>query len=271
MRGHSGNLHQPANSGSNALTGATGTLDEEKSEGRMRMRFDRYKFILVIAFIVAWIWAAIDPLYPDDWLLENYLVFIFVPIVLVSARYFRLSNLSYTFIALFMILHVAGSHYTYSETPFGYVLQQWMGGERNMYDRFVHFAFGLMIAYPFREVFMRLAHAQGLWSYVFPFAVVLAASTVYEIIEWLVAARVDPAAGLAFLGTQGNVWDAQKEMIAAAGGALIALSLVAAINWYYDPAFAGEIRRSLRIPPGDRPIGEVRLRELIANQLRRKK
>lgn len=235
------------------------------------MRTDRFKVLLFACFALAWVWAAVDPLYPEDWLLENYLVFVFVPIVMVSAHYFKLSNLSYTFITLFMILHVAGSHYTYSETPFGYLLQEWTGADRNMYDRFVHFAFGLMIAYPFREIFMRLARAEGLWSYVFPFAVVLAASAVYEIIEWLVAARVDPAAGLAFLGTQGDIWDAQKDMLAAAGGAAIALALVAAINWYYDPAFPGEIRRSLRIPPGDRPIGEVRLRELIAEHLRRKK
>ena len=71
----------------------------------------KYHGLLIVVFIAFWIWAAINPLYPDDWLLENYLVFIFVPIIMLTNRYFRLSDLSYTLIALFMCMHVVGSHY----------------------------------------------------------------------------------------------------------------------------------------------------------------
>lgn len=186
-----------------------------------------YRWLLLSAFVAVWLWAAIDPVHPDDWLLENYLVFVFVPIIILSGRYFRLSDLSYTFIALFMMMHVIGSHYTYSETPFGYVLEDWFGAERNMYDRFVHFCFGLLIAYPMREVFMRLARTTGFWSYHFPLDLIIAASAVYELIEWRVAERVDITAGIAFLGAQGDIWDAQKDMALALGGALVA----AAFEW----------------------------------------
>ena len=107
-----------------------------------------YHYFLLISFLIVWVWAAINPLFPHDWLLENYLVFISVPLILLSARYFKLSDTSYGLITLFMILHVIGSHYTYAEVPFGDTLQVWFDADRNMYDRLVHFCFGFILAYP---------------------------------------------------------------------------------------------------------------------------
>jgi putative membrane protein len=223
----------------------------------------RYHAALLALFAAVWIWAAINPVYPHDWLLENYLVFIFVPVILLSGRYFRLSNLSYTLLTVFMLMHVAGSHYTYAEVPFGFTLQHWFGADRNMYDRLVHFSFGLLLAYPLREVFMRVAKARGVWAYWFPLELALAFSGAYEIIEWLVAAQVEPSAGLAFLGAQGDVWDAQKDMALATIGAALTMSMVALIHWRLDPAFGGDLRASLKIEADDKPLGEVALRELF--------
>ncbi len=223
----------------------------------------RFLAILFALFAAVWIWAAINPVYPHDWLLENYLVFIFLPVILLSGCYFKLSNLSYTLITLFMLMHVIGSHYTYAEVPFGDTLQSWFGAERNMYDRLVHFSFGLLLAYPMREVFMRVAKTHGVWAYWFPLELVMAFSGGYEILEWLVAARVDPSAGLAFLGAQGDVWDAQKDMAVAAIGAAATMLLTALINWRLDPSFGSELRESLKIETGDKPLGEAALRELL--------
>src|SRR3990167_3240591 len=163
----------------------------------------RYQKTLFVIFLGVWLWAAINPVYPDDWLLENLLVFIFVPIIFFTGKYFKLSNVSYTLITIFLVLHVIGSHYTYSEVPFGDTLQHWLGADRNMYDRLVHFSYGFLLAYPVREVFMRISQAKGFWSYYLPLDLVAASSALYEIVEWLVARNVDPAAGLAFLGSQG--------------------------------------------------------------------
>lgn len=223
----------------------------------------RYHILLLIAFSAVWGWAAIEPKYPHDWLLENYLVFIFVPVILIVSCYFRLSNLSYTLITAFMMLHIIGSHYTYSEVPFGYSLQQLLGAERNMYDRLVHFSFGLLLAYPLREMFLRIAHTEGVWGYWLPVELVLAFSAVYEVIEWAVAAQVDPSAGLAFLGTQGDVWDAQKDMLLAGIGAILAMTVVALVHLRYNPMFMQDLRSSLSIRDGDGPLGEVKLREMI--------
>lgn len=223
----------------------------------------RYQKILIGVFILVWLWAAWQPLYRHDWLLENYLVFIFVPLILLAGRYFRLSNVSYTLITLFMIFHVIGSHYTYAQVPFGYTLQQWFGADRNMYDRLVHFSFGFLLAYPIREVFMRRAGAKGFWSYYFPFDLTLAFSAAYEIIEWLTAANVDPQAGLAFLGAQGDVWDAQKDMLMAGIGALAAMLIIAIINWRLDRNFGKDMKASFHSGKYDKPLGEVKLKELL--------
>jgi putative membrane protein len=215
----------------------------------------------LLAFLIAWVWSAIHPSFRRDWLLENVLVLIFAPIVLLLARYFRLSNLSYTLITLFMILHLVGAHYTYSEVPFGYVLQRWLGADRNMYDRLVHFSFGFLKAYPSREVFMRLAKTKGFWSFYLPLDLTLAFSAAYEIIEWVTATKVDPMSALAYLGTQGDIWDAQKDMLSAGVGAVLAMVVIALINWRYNPGFLREVRDSFSIPAGDQPLGESLLRK----------
>ena len=226
----------------------------------------KYQLCLLVVFIAVLIWAAINPIYPHDWLLENYLVFIFVPLILLSAWYFRLSNISYTLLTIFMCLHVIGSHYTYAEVPFGYVLQDWFNADRNMYDRVVHFSFGLLLAYPVREVFMRLSRARGFWGFWFPVELTLAFSAIYEVIEWLTTLSVDPSAGLAFLGAQGDIWDAQKDMLLAGIGSVIAMVVTFIVRLRYDNNLWKEIKESFKIPRGDKPLGEVKLSELKKNK-----
>ncbi len=221
----------------------------------------KYKIFLLSIFSVFWIWAAINPIYPHDWILENILVFIAVPLIIILGRYLKLSETSYTLITIFMILHVIGSHYTYAEVPFGDTLKLWFGEDRNMYDRLVHFSFGLLLAYPVREVFMRLSDAKGFWSYYFPIDLVGASSAVYEIIEWLTARTVDPVAGLAFLGSQGDIWDAQKDMLMAILGSIITMIIVFILNSIFNKDHIKEVKESLKIKKGDKPLGEERLVE----------
>ncbi|MEK7635410.1 MAG: DUF2238 domain-containing protein [Patescibacteria group bacterium] len=223
----------------------------------------KYKLFLVLAFVAVWVWAAINPLFPHDWLLENYLVFIFVPLIIITGRWLKLSNVSYTLITIFMILHVIGSHYTYAEVPFGNVLQDWFNSDRNMYDRLVHFSFGFLLAYPIREVFIRLSKVKGFWGYYFPLDLTAAFSAFYEIVEWLVARNVDPAAGLAFLGSQGDIWDAQKDMGMAMIGAILAMLVIFIINWIFDKNHWKEFKESFKVAKGDKPLGEEKLKEYL--------
>lgn len=223
----------------------------------------KYRWFLFLVFLAFWVWAAINPVFPHDWLLENYLTFVFVPLVFIAGYYFKLSDTSYTLITIFLILHTIGSHYTYAEVPFGYTLQDWFGSSRNMYDRMVHGSFGLLLAYPLREVFMRVGNAKGFWSYWWPLDITLAASALYELLEWVAAVNVAPEAALAFLGAQGDIWDAQKDMGLAGLGALTAMIIVAIINASLQKDFWKEFKGSFKVKRNDKPLGEKKLQEYL--------
>lgn len=211
---------------------------------RPNFRENRLLWFLAAGYVIVWSIAAINPVYPDDWLLENILVVLFVAGLILTYRMFPLSDLSYLLTAIFMVLHAVGAHYTYAETPLGFWMQEWFGFARNHYDRVVHFSFGLLMAYPIREIFLRVANTKGFFTYYLPFDVTLAFSGAYEIIEMLVAVVVSPDAGDAYLGTQGDVWDAQKDMALAALGAVICMVSTAAIRTMrkqsHTPNYQGE-------------------------------
>lgn len=219
-----------------------------------------YPLTLIVLYLPVWIWAAINPLDRADWLLENYLIFAAIPVIAWSWMRFRLSNLSYTLITIFLALHTIGSHTSYANAPIGFWIQELFHLSRNHYDRVVHFSFGLLLAYPVREIFLRLANARGVWGLWFPVELTLAASALYEVLEWLVAVNVDPAAGIAFLGSQGDVWDAQKDMALAGLGALIAMGVTAIVRSKKDSAYRTELVSSVR--PRGRPLGEQELERL---------
>ncbi|MFN2570324.1 MAG: DUF2238 domain-containing protein [Gemmatimonadales bacterium] len=182
---------------------------------------------LALWYAAVWILTAIAPLDRHDWVLENLLVVAVMAILLGTYRIFPLSDLSYILIAAFLTLHAVGAHYTYSEVPFGFWIQRTFGFTRNPFDRIVHFSFGLLLAYPIREVFLRVANARGFWAYYLPLDVTLAFSALYEIMEMVIATLVAPGTGDAWLGTQGDVWDPQKDMGLAALGALLCMCLTA--------------------------------------------
>ena len=197
---------------------------------RVRFRDHRLLQVLAAAYAVVWVVTSIAPLDRHDWFLENLLVFAAVAILIGTYRAFPLSELSYVLIAVFLTLHAVGAHYTYSEVPFGFWIQRTFGFARNPFDRIVHFSFGLLMAYPIREVSLRVANARGFWAYYLPLDVTLAFSALYEIMEMVVATMVAPGTGDAWLGTQGDVWDPQKDMGLAALGALICMCVTALVR-----------------------------------------
>ncbi len=178
---------------------------------------------LLAAYLLFWLWMAIAPLDRGDWLLENLLAIAFVAILITTARRFPMSDRSYVLIAVFLGLHAVGAHYTYAEVPLGFWLKDHFGLARNPFDRLVHFAYGLLLSYPLREVLVRRASVRGVWSYSLPPSSILAQSALFEIIEAIVATIVSPDLGAAYLGTQGDEWDAQKDMTAALAGAVLAM------------------------------------------------
>jgi putative membrane protein len=183
--------------------------------------------IAVACYVGFWIVLAIHPLDRSDWLLENLLIFISVTVLAFTYRKFRFSNFSYALILIFLAFHTIGAHYTYAKVPAGFWLQNWLHLNRNHYDRVIHFSFGFLLLYPMRELLVRSARAQPQWAIWLAVAALAALSSFFEIIEAVVAQIVRPDLGAAYLGTQGDIWDAQKDMGAAFVGAVItALALV---------------------------------------------
>ncbi len=188
---------------------------------------DRYPFICLVIFIAVFIICAIKPVYPRDHLLESLLSIIFVPMLVFTYRRFRFSNTSYTLMLVFMIMHTIGSHYTYSNVVFMDPITNFFNFSRNHYDRIVHFMFGALMYYPFFELFKNnFAKKDKFVKYLFPFFFIVALGAIYEIIEWLVTIIVEPELGLAYLGVQGDIWDAQKDMALKFIGALITMTII---------------------------------------------
>jgi putative membrane protein len=223
----------------------------------------RYLLILATVFALWWTLLAFHPNDRPAWALENALVLVFTIVLAASYWAFRFSRVSYTLIFVFLCLHEVGAHYTYARVPyeewsralFGFSVNDALGFERNQFDRLVHFSYGLLIAYPVREIFLRVANVRGFWGYFLPLDVTMSTSMLFELFEWMAAAWFGGDLGPTYLGTQGDPWDAQKDMALASLGALIAMSATAAINYKFQRDFAAEWADSLRVKRRH-PLGE---------------
>ncbi|HEX6851423.1 MAG TPA: DUF2238 domain-containing protein [Candidatus Polarisedimenticolaceae bacterium] len=228
-----------------------------------------YPRVLLAVLLALAAALAIGPTDRADWVLENALLLVGLVVLVATRKALPLSRVSYTLIFVFCCLHTVGAHYTYSLVPYdrwvesltGTTLAEAFGWERNHYDRLVHFAYGLLLAYPVREVFLRVADVKGLWGYYLPLDVVMATSMVYELIEWAAAEILGGELGAAYLGTQGDVWDAQKDMALAMFGAVLAMTVTAALNKRWQRDFNREWAESLKVKH-KRPLGEDELARL---------
>lgn len=223
----------------------------------MTVRVSHRKYLLVLGILFAGWWSllAIRPWDRSDWAVENVLVVFFVIAVAAFHRRSLFSRLSYTLIFLFLCLHEVGAHYTYAQVPYdvwfvkltGRTFNSLIGWERNNFDRVIHFLYGFLLAYPIREIFLRVANVRGFWGYFLPLDLAMSTSALFEMIEWGAAEVLGGDLGAAYLGTQGDIWDAHKDMALASLGALIAMVITALINYRLQRDFAREWADSLRI------------------------
>jgi len=228
------------------------------------MSHRRFALTLLLLLILLWVPLAIAPFDRKDWILENVLLLAALTFLVATFRAFPLSRISYALIFIFLCLHTIGAHYTYAEVPYdiwmtkltGHGFNSLVGWERNNFDRVVHFSYGLLLAYPVREMFLRIANVRGFWGYFMPLDLTMSTSMLYELIEWAAAEYFGGDLGMAYLGTQGDVWDAHKDMALASLGALIAMCVTALINARLQRDFAAEWVESLRIKNAG-PTGEV--------------
>ncbi len=206
-------------------------LADGRSAGRLSDT--AYGRRLAWAFLAVWLALGVAPVDRAHWAAENLLVAGLAVAVWATRRTVPLSKASSTMLFAFLCLHEIGAHYTYPGVPYdawiealtGGTLEGGLGLERNHFDRLAHLAFGLLLTQPMREVLMRTSPLRGRWTYWLAVAISMAASAGYEIAEWWVAALFGGDLGTAFLGAQGDVWDAQKDMGLASLGAMLAMTV----------------------------------------------
>ena len=194
----------------------------------------QYHVILLIIVLAFWTWSGIRL---EDtrltWILETFPVMIALPIILLTYKRFTLTSLTYTLVAIHAMILMVGGHYSYSKVPLGFWMEDWFGWTRNNYDKIGHFMQGFGPAIYSREILIRTSPlARGKWLSFMSIAVPLAFSALYEIFEWA-ASLSNPADTEAFLGTQGDIWDTQTDMLWCLIGSIAAIILLTKLHDKY--------------------------------------
>lgn len=209
---------------------------------------NRHLYMIVSLACVCLLWG-LSGIHPHDaanWFAESKIFFWTLPILAALAASVRLSKISITLICAFLVLHVIGMHYNYGEVPFGYWIGKLMHTDRNMYDRLTHFAFGFFMFYPVREVLLRIGRTQGFFNYFIPLTCMMSFSALYEIMEWYTVSGLSASVGYLFIGGN-DPFDAEKDMLVATIGALLALAIIAGINACTVKDFWRNILESLKL------------------------
>lgn len=203
------------------------------STTRVAFKTNRPLQICSLVFLICWITTFVNTPNRANWFTENTLTFLFLATLITSYRKFKFSDLSYTMMTVYLLLHIYGAEYTYAENPFGYWLKVVLHLHRNHYDRLVHCSFGLLLTYPMRDYFKNHFQWTNWVCWVLPCEITLSFSAMYELLEWLVADIFFPSEGDAYLGTQGDIWDAQKDMGIAFTGAVMGMLLISMTRKIY--------------------------------------
>ena len=183
--------------------------------------------LLLAIYAIEFVALGISPAERGTWWAENVpILLIVVALTVLYIRGTRFSNLAYALMSVLLLMHTVGGHYTFEKVPFAW-FNDLFGFKRNMYDRVAHFSVGFY-AYAIIELTDRYGTIRSrAISYLFPLCVIGTVAMTYELIEWVYAEVAGGDAGAAFLGSQGDIWDAQKDMLADTSGAVFALILYA--------------------------------------------
>ncbi len=217
----------------------------------MRLHPATFQRVLLLVFTVYFVLWLHDPPYELHAIIHVVPTWLAIAILLASTKFCPLSNASFACLILFLILHVLGTRYVYSFVPYEQWVSQLLGGDvtnnlqpsRNHYDRFVHFSFGLLVAPVAREVHVRMVQVKPAWSYFTAVEFILASSMLFELAEWLGAVTLAPDFTDSYLGQQGDVWDAHKDMGLAAVGAVLSMLALAVFLYLKTNSSSGAVDR----------------------------
>ncbi|MFH4492498.1 DUF2238 domain-containing protein [Vibrio alginolyticus] len=188
---------------------------------------------LTIFYAIVFLFSALEPNSRAVWFAEIIpAIGILVAIWAISILY-QFSNTAYFLMFIWLCLHTIGAKYTFSEVPFDW-FNDMIGSERNNFDRVAHFSIGLY-AYPIAEYLINKKRFNKAFSCWFALFAIMSLAAGYEIIEWWYAELAGGDEGIAFLGSQGDIWDAQKDMLCDTVGAVLSLFLMSAQRRFSQP------------------------------------
>ncbi|MCD4667338.1 MAG: DUF2238 domain-containing protein [Sulfurimonas sp.] len=188
-----------------------------------------YPHLLAIGFLIFFILLGINPVDRAVWIIEVIPIVIVYLFLLSTYQKFKFTNISYTLMLMWLVWHTIGGHYTFANVPFDFITDLF-DFQRNHFDRIGHLIIGFY-AYPMAEFLTRKRYANVIVASFFGVFFIMGIAAGYEIVEWGYAVIEGGNTGIEFLGSQGDIWDAQKDMLADTVGALISLYLF----WYIRP------------------------------------
>lgn len=182
----------------------------------------RFLYWLLGIYAILFLALAIHPVDRKTWFVENLTVWIILgSILILYARKVRFSNLAYAFMFVLIYLHTIGGHYTFALVPFDWVTD-FFGFTRNHFDRMAHFTVGFYAFAIAEWLYVKKLVKTKFLLFTYPIFVIATIAMTYELVEWIYAAKATVADAMAYLGSQGDIWDAQKDMLSDTLGAIFA-------------------------------------------------
>ena len=179
--------------------------------------------LLLVIYAIIFISFSFGPYERDVWLVENATVWVvLIPIIILYVKGVRFSNTAYILMSIFIFMHTIGGHYSFARVPFDW-FNDFFGFQRNMYDRLAHFSVGFYALPIYEYVQSRKIISSKFASFLFAVFSIISVAAIYELFEWQYAVLGDPQAGIEVLGSQGDIWDAQKDMLSDTLGALFVM------------------------------------------------
>jgi putative membrane protein len=199
---------------------------------------DRWNRVVLVVFLALWLVSCIRPPHPEYLLMQHGPTLVAVIVLVVVQNRLHVSRVSYTLLLVFLGFHCVGARYLYSFVPYddwfepllGLRITDFFGFRRNHYDRLVHFLFGQLVVVPSCRFSHRILRLNGWWSAAVAFAIIMAGSAVYEVLEWLISVTQSEITAESYNGQQGDVWDPQWDMALAGLGSLIGLAIVSTVR-----------------------------------------
>ena len=229
-----------------------------------------YRLTCIAVILISVILTTLSPLYPNQQLLQHLGTLVVMLPVILDLRSKVLSRSAILGITVFSFIHVMGARYIYSYVPYnewsvnltGFDIQDFFNFDRNHYDRFVHFSFGLLILPYTRDLVKRyFGITKTITVLLIAWLFIQTFSMLYELFEWSLTVFMTENMAENYNGQQGDIWDAHKDMALASLGALAAMTATAIINMSLQRDFAREWAESLKVKRSE-PLGEYEIRRM---------